>query len=69
MALVFRCDGCERLEGHDPRNKWQSEKAGSVCLTKSNDNDRSPNISKDLCKECVDKVDKFLRGLVNTTTA
>lgn len=68
MALVFRCDGCERLEGHDPRNKWQSEKAGTINLTKTPDKfssseEHSAYMLKDLCKECLGKVEEFIKKL------
>lgn len=71
MALVFRCDGCGRLEGHDQRNKWETEKAGSITIIKdlekfSNQRDTRHEVNKDLCKLCMSALDKFLKELSET---
>lgn len=70
MALVFRCDGCERLEGHDPRNRGYSKKAGTITLRKDDEQYASETTHvKDLCVDCIGKVDRFIKELVKTTTA
>lgn len=70
MALVFRCDGCGRLEGHDPRNKYQSKKAGTVSLIEDTDlmssRDEESHTRHDLCKECLESFKQWFKGLVNT---
>lgn len=67
MALVFRCDGCGRLESDGLRNKGQGGKAGSISLVRDPEKYRQGphEVTKDLCKSCIDGIVKGLENLAS----
>lgn len=63
MALIFKCDRCEKLESSEQRNPFLRKKAGSVMFTvPSYENDENNLITHDICKECADSFKEWLKN-------